>query len=197
MAFITEIAGERWAQFMQTNGNVGKSKPDQNYKKYWWISDHGRVKITTNYNQIEIMPKVSLSGGHEQKRYACLSVNYAPSKYIHRLVATYFIPNPEGLATVNHIDHNPLNNHYTNLEWSSYKENIRHRMQIHREGLNEESLYNYSLAREELISELPRASKYELVRDLRSRGMKIREISSQTGIPRGTVSSIIKWWRNQ
>lgn len=45
---------------------------------------------------------------------------------IHRLVAKYFIDNLYNKDTVNHIDGNKLNNHYTNLEWLTRKENIQH-----------------------------------------------------------------------
>lgn len=43
--------------------------------------------------------------------------------YAHRLVAEYFIPNPDNLPVVNHKDENKLNNHVENLEWVSYSEN--------------------------------------------------------------------------
>lgn len=42
---------------------------------------------------------------------------------VHRIVATAFIPNPNGLETVNHIDGDKRNNCVNNLEWCSMQEN--------------------------------------------------------------------------
>jgi len=39
------------------------------------------------------------------------------NKYVHNLVATYFIDNPNKFKCVRHIDGNKDNNDYTNLEW--------------------------------------------------------------------------------
>ena len=47
-------------------------------------------------------------------------------KLVHRLVAETFIPNPNKLSDVNHIDSNKINNSVENLEWLSHKDNIRH-----------------------------------------------------------------------
>lgn len=43
---------------------------------------------------------------------------------LHRVVASSFIDNPDNLATVDHIDNNPLNNSVDNLQWLSAKDNM-------------------------------------------------------------------------
>lgn len=45
------------------------------------------------------------------------------NKSIHRLVAEAFLPNPDNLPYVHHIDGNRLNNKLENLKWVSEKEN--------------------------------------------------------------------------
>lgn len=46
------------------------------------------------------------------------------SYLIHRIVAQTFIPNPDNLPDVNHIDHDKANNAVTNLEWVTRADNI-------------------------------------------------------------------------
>lgn len=63
--------------------------------------------------------------------YVSLIINGKRKNYtIHRLVAETFVPNPNNLPTVNHIDGNKLNNHYSNLEWCTIKYNHEHALRI-------------------------------------------------------------------
>jgi len=46
-------------------------------------------------------------------------------KQVHRLVGLAFIPNPENLSQIHHIDNNPSNNNVNNLMWVSNIENTQ------------------------------------------------------------------------
>lgn len=59
--------------------------------------------------------RVSIQFGSERKHFR-----------VHRLVASAFIPNPNELPQINHIDGNKTNNHVTNLEWCTQSHNRRH-----------------------------------------------------------------------
>lgn len=74
-------------------------KPNnKNSKKYWRI----RIPLVNGINK-------------DAKMYS-----------VHRLVATAFIPNPDNLPQINHIDGNKDNNCVENLEWCDNGYNCRH-----------------------------------------------------------------------
>ena len=45
------------------------------------------------------------------------------TKTVHRIVAEAFIPNPNNLPLVRHLDDNPDNNHVDNLAWGTKRDN--------------------------------------------------------------------------
>jgi DNA-directed RNA polymerase specialized sigma24 family protein len=44
-------------------------------------------------------------------------------RYVHRLVAEAFLPNPDGLPQVDHIDGDRKNNRLENLRWVTARQN--------------------------------------------------------------------------
>jgi hypothetical protein len=50
---------------------------------------------------------------------------YGKAFRIHRVLALKYIPNPENLKVVDHIDANKSNNNLINLQWLSYSQNSK------------------------------------------------------------------------
>lgn len=67
-----------------------------------------------------------LKGGVTINGYEFVTLADKKHYFRHRLVAMYFIPNPNGFTDVNHKDENPHNNNVENLEWCSHKENCNY-----------------------------------------------------------------------
>ena len=63
---------------------------------------------------------------HRASGYMRINLNGRNYKY-HRILAKHFLPNPDDLPQVDHIDRNPLNNAIENLRWVSISENNRNR----------------------------------------------------------------------
>lgn len=121
---------EQWKLFHKTSAWTGGWESTKGRERLWFVSDHGNVKVVKSWNGEENTPSITETGGHKNSgRYLALSINTAPEKYIHRLVASAFLPNPEGKATINHKDGNKSNNHIDNLEWATYSENVQHAVQ--------------------------------------------------------------------
>jgi len=68
-----------------------------------------------------------LTSRHKNYRMVTLSEDgKTKSRYVHRIVAEAFIPNPNNLPQINHIDGDSHNNNVENLEWCTAQENQNH-----------------------------------------------------------------------
>lgn len=74
-----------------------------------------KPRIISGYYSLGLELPTSASQNRRQKIYK-----------IHRLLAEYFIPNPDNKPCVNHKDGNKLNNNLDNLEWATISENTKH-----------------------------------------------------------------------
>ena len=82
------------------------------------ISDNGEFRNDTSNKTLK--PEI------HHKGYLRISAHGVKPRFIHRLVAIHFIPNPDNLPQVNHIDGNKLNNKLNNLEWCTDSDNKKH-----------------------------------------------------------------------
>ena len=65
-------------------------------------------------------------GGKGYRQVNMYKNGKSKTTFVHRIVADAFIPNPENLPQVNHIDEDKDNNNVKNLEWCTHKHNMNH-----------------------------------------------------------------------
>lgn len=119
--------------------NIEVIVPIKDFDGYF-ISENGKVYCNLNKgsrkrdNNIdkelhEIMPRLT-KNGYDRVYLRQTSTNTRKDLYIHRLVAEYFIPNPEKKKYVDHINCIRTDNRKENLRWSTAKENTSHTEEI-------------------------------------------------------------------
>ena len=98
----------------------------KDYKGLYQVSNFGRI-MSLNYGRTRKAKLLKLDTTHKGYLKVGLSINGKRKfVFVHRLVAEHFIPNPDNLPEVNHIDENKENNIVENLEWCDRKYNINY-----------------------------------------------------------------------
>ncbi|WP_195252059.1 NUMOD4 domain-containing protein [Hoylesella timonensis] len=95
-------------------------KDIKGYKGDYQISSWGRVRSFKGKYVRYLKPQIKKNG------YYYITFGDKRRFTIHRLVATYFIENPNCYPIINHKDSNKLNNRFTNLEWCTYSYNNKY-----------------------------------------------------------------------
>jgi hypothetical protein len=100
------------------------------YEGIYEVSNYGKVKrletLVKNKNGYRLVKEKILKIPSHIYQSVFLSNGKIKQHYVHRLVATAFIPNPLNKEQVNHKDGNKLNNNLSNLEWVTKAENQLH-----------------------------------------------------------------------
>lgn len=116
-------------------------KPIEGYEGLYEVSNLGRVRSLWFRNNHSLVRRDKImsatDNGHGYlivclRREGCKRVNH----YVHRLVAKAFIPNPDNLPVIDHIDHNRSNNVATNLQWITQGDNVRRSRHLMRKPKN-------------------------------------------------------------
>jgi hypothetical protein len=95
-----------------------------NYPSYY-ICREGLVKSCKGKEPIILKNIVRNKDGYLS---VCLYNNKNELKQLHRLLAETFIPNPDNLPVVRHLNDNPTDNRLENLAWGTYKDNAKDSM---------------------------------------------------------------------
>ncbi|MEG0848507.1 MAG: HNH endonuclease [Myroides sp.] len=111
-------------------------KEVEEFNNKYEISNLGNLRSKTRRINSSIQPcgyRISPSreiksqdNGNSYKQFYVSVDAKRVMKYSHRLVAKYFIPNPNNLPEVNHIDGDKGNNSVSNLEWVTLQQNRDH-----------------------------------------------------------------------
>jgi len=94
----------------------------QGYEGFYKINRNGDIfsvlknKILKTELNKDGYYRIGLSKDNKQKHFL-----------IHRLIALNFIPNPENLTIIDHIDRNKTNNNIENLRWVTQSDNCKNR----------------------------------------------------------------------
>lgn len=106
---------EKWLNVPDTNGK-------------YFVSNLGRVKSIYRFKKSNpyIVPQTFASKKRDYLIVGFTLNGKNINKYVHRLVAKAFIPNPENKPTVNHKKGIKKDNRASELEWATYKEQEEH-----------------------------------------------------------------------
>ncbi len=141
------------------------------YEGIYKISNKGRILSSSRYDIRGYCKKERFLKGSRGNSGFCIRL-FKDIKYkvfvVARLVATHFLPNPNKLPFVNHLDGNKFNNNITNLEWCNASTNIIH---AHEMGL-----------KHPVCGELHHAAKLSLLEV-----KKIRELYQSTEMTQETL----------
>lgn len=89
------------------------------------VSNHGRVRSCINNRYGPGTEWHFLKPIPNRHGYQTVLLGRNSRKLVSRLVAEAFIPNPDNLPIVRHMDDNPSNNHASNLRWGTQKDNMQ------------------------------------------------------------------------
>ena len=108
------------------------------------VTEYGDV--IDNWNN-HLLPKYYNSSGYSAVSLQKTDPKKMPLTSIARVTAEAFHPNSDIRYTIDHVDGNKNNNHYTNLEWITIDENIRrsYTQVVRKPKENTSKLYNPDL----------------------------------------------------
>ena len=97
-------------------------RPVRGYEGLYEVSASGKVRSIKR----GIVLRPCFDGRKQYVHVNLWKDGLQKSTNVHRIVAMAFIPNPNGLPEINHIDEDKTNNAASNLEWCDHTYNSRY-----------------------------------------------------------------------
>lgn len=112
------------------------------------------------------------------------------TKFVHRIVAELFLPNPNNLSDVDHQDNNRANPDYNNLEWVTHEENVK---RAYERGSHVGRITGEKNPKARLTP-----SFVIKIRQEYKAGVTIQDMADKYGLPWSTVGNAVKGitWKN-
>jgi hypothetical protein len=154
-------------------------KEFEDFADYYQVETDGDRAWVTSKNE-KVLKTGDNSHGYQQY---CLYLKSGKPKTVkeHRLFAICFLPNPENLPQVNHIDSNRSNNLLSNLAWCDNTENQLHAYKFG----NQKSGEKHGRAKLK-DSEVP------LIFQMRKTGLTQKAIGLHFGVDKSQISNILR-----
>lgn len=147
-------------------------KDIKGYEGLYQISNYGRVKSfkMKKAQHVYLLKPYPTKCGY--LRVSLSKNNKYKGELIHRLVANYFLDNPNNYKEVNHKDENKQNNCVENLEWCDRKYNV---------------LYGTAKQRESKTKHKYYIEQYDLNQNLIKKWDSLKEIEINTNYKKNNI----------
>lgn len=106
------------------------------------------------------------------------------TQFVHRIVAELFLPNPEKLSDVDHLNGERMNPDVSNLQWVTHEENIR---RAYERGSHIGRITGEKNSKARLTPDFVLKLREEY-----NAGVTIQEMADKYGLPWNTVGNAVK-----
>lgn len=152
-------------------GPINKINLDNNY---YPLYDFYGYYISLNGDVYSLKTKTKKKQSYSKKGYRRVNLS-GSTQNVHRLVAKTFILNVNKEDTVNHKDFNKENNHVSNLEWVSNKDNLKHRYDLYKNNTFRNP--NAKLTHKDVV-------------EIKKSNISLKELSIKYGVHTKTIKDI-------
>ena len=143
-------------------------RPIEGYEGLYEVSSYGRVRSLDRYvkskgesyrlHKGRVLSPIKDTGDYLKVDLCCNGK--CKTINVHKLVAEAFLPNPDNLPEVNHIDEDKINNRVDNLEWCDRSYNISYGTRTERQKkTNIQNGFWTGLSREEYLKKYYQENK--------------------------------------